>query len=85
MNETSLIAYWKGRTSRLFSAQQVKVLSNLELLGPATRAEIARRTGLRVSAVCGRVNELIKAGIVEEFTRVPDPDTLRPVWALRVK
>lgn len=85
MNETSLKAYWQGRTGKQFSAQALQVLSNLELCGPATRAELARRTGLRLSAICGRVNDLMKAGVVEEFGKVPDPDTLREVWAVKIK
>ena len=85
MNETSLEAYWHGRTNKQFSKQAAQVLDNLNVYGPATRAELARRTGFKLSAICGRVNELITIGVVEEKYKVPDPDTLRNVWAVSVK
>jgi predicted transcriptional regulator len=34
-----------------------------------TRSEISDKTGMRLSSVCGRVNELIKAGMLEEGGR----------------
>ena len=34
-----------------------------------TRAEIAQRTGMRDSSVCGRVNELLGAGLLVEQER----------------
>lgn len=85
MNETSLEAYWHGRTNKQFSKQAAQVLDDLNIHGPATRSELARRTGFKLSAICGRVNELITIGLVEEAFKVPDPDTLRNVWSVRVK
>lgn len=85
MNETSLEAYWHGRTNKQFSKQAAQVLDNLHVFGTATRAELARRTGFKLSAICGRVNELITIGVVEEKYRMPDPVTLRKVWAVGVK
>lgn len=40
-----------------------------------TRKEIAQKSGIRLSAVCGRIAELIKAGIVDELERRPDLHT----------
>jgi len=40
------------------------VLTAILLHHPITRAELAKHTGLRLSSVCGRVNELIKKGYV---------------------
>lgn len=85
VNETSLAAYWSERTSGRISTQQAQVLDNLNIDGPATRTELARRTSLRVSCICARVHELIQLGIVEEHCKVPDPDTLKTVWAVRIK
>ena len=85
MNETSIEAYWYGRTSKKFSKQAAQVLDDLNINGPATRVELARRTGFRLSAICGRVNELIGLGLAEEAFKVPDPDTLRNVWAIKIK
>ena len=39
--------------------------------GGFTRAELAERTGLRLSSVTGRVHELISSGVIEEFSRRP--------------
>ena len=85
MNETSIEAYWYGRTSKKFSKQAAQVLDDLNINGPATRAELARRTGFRLSAICGRVNELLDMKLVEEAFKVPDPDTMRNVWAVKIK
>lgn len=84
VNKTSLAAYWSERTGGRIESRQAQVLDNLNIDGPATRAELARRTGLRLSCICGRVNELLSKKLVEEYAKVPDPDTLKNVWALRL-
>lgn len=85
MNETSLAAYWHGRTNRRFSTQAAQVLDNLNVDGPGTRAELAERTGLRLSAICGRVNELLARDLIEEFDKVTDPTSQKRVWKLRIR
>lgn len=84
MNETSLEAYWYGRTSKQFSKQAAQVLDSLNVDGPGTRAELSVRLGLRLSAICGRVRELIDLGILREFDKVMDPDTKKRVWKVRI-
>ena len=84
-NETSLAAYWHGRTNRQFSTQAAQVLDNMNVAGPATRAELAERTGLRLSAICGRVNELLARDLIEEFDKVTDPTSQKRVWKLRIR
>lgn len=44
-----------------------------------TRAELAVKTGLRLSSVCGRVNELIALGQLKTVGRAYDPNTNRNV------
>ena len=85
MNETSLEAYWHVRTNKQFSKQAAQVLDYLHINGPTTRAELARRTRFRLSSICGRVNELMGLGLVEEAFKVPDPHTLRNVWTVKIK
>jgi len=85
MNETSLQAYWSEKLSHRFEVREAQVMDNLNIDGPATRKELARRTGLSLSSICGRVYSLIKEGFVEEYAKVPDPDTLKNVWAVRIK
>lgn len=52
--------------------------------GDYTRAELAERTGLRLSSVCGRVNELLERGAVQERSRRPCSITGVSAHALRL-
>lgn len=85
VNETSLQAYWHGRTMRHFSTQAAEILDDLYVYGPASRAKIAERLGFRMSAVCGRVNELLARDLIEEFDKVTDPTSGKRVWVLRIR
>lgn len=85
MNETSLQAYWSERLAFRLTAKQTQVLDDLYFNGPATRAQLEQRTKLKLCCVCGRVNELLKAGAIEEFEKVTDEETHKKVWNLRVK
>jgi predicted transcriptional regulator len=53
-------------SGRLGKTRQA-VLDALRGCGPLTRHELADVTGLPLSSVCGRVNELIKAGEAQEL------------------
>jgi len=35
----------------------------------ATREELAEQTGIRLASICGRVNELLRVGLVQEDGR----------------
>lgn len=67
--DSSLIAYDKVRENGKLPAQQQKIV---DFLGwwpgfDFTRKEINARTKIELSSVCGRVNELIKRGVLEEM------------------
>lgn len=47
-----------------------------------TRCEIATTTGIRINAVCGRVHELVKAGLLKENEKRACEITGRVVHAL---
>jgi hypothetical protein len=49
---------------------------------PLTRAELAAKTGLRLSSVCGRCNELLKAGRIFVSGTALDEETNRNVEIL---
>lgn len=85
MNETSLQAYWSERLAFRLSAKQSQILDDLYINGPATRAQLEKRTKLKLCCVCGRVNELITIGSVEEFEQVVDETSHKKVWNLRFK
>lgn len=54
------------RVQQRVPKQQAVILRALQLNGPATRQDLSERTGLPLASVCGRVNELVKAGAVIE-------------------
>jgi DNA-binding MarR family transcriptional regulator len=67
---TSLAAYGDLQADGKLQPQQQIVLNSIARHGAMTREEIAHFTGLRLSAVCGRVNALIDAGhLVERGTK----------------
>ena len=67
VRETSLEAHRKLKSSGKLTAQQEVVMTWMRnLIGDATRSEIERGTGLKINAVCGRVNELIALGELRE-------------------
>lgn len=85
MNRDTLQAYWSERLAFRLTQKQAIVLDELCINGPATRAQLEQRTKLKLCCVCGRVNELITLGAVEEFDEVLDESTNKRVWNLRIK
>ena len=65
----SIAAYEKHIESGKQATQWMKIYTFLGSQLPLTRSEISEFTGMRMSSVCGRVNELIKAGMVIELDR----------------
>lgn len=51
-----------GRTSK----RRAEIFRAIKFYPGKTRGELAEITGLRLSTICGRVNELMKAGAVIE-------------------
>ena len=67
---TSLAAYRSLQDTGKLSPQEQTVLEALSRFGGMTREELAHNTGMRLSAVCGRVNALIAAGkLIERGTK----------------
>ena len=65
---TSAIAYREHRDSGKIGFQHRQVLANMQLEPGRTysRRELAERTRMELSSICGRVNELIAIGMLEE-------------------
>jgi hypothetical protein len=63
--DTSVTAYREHRDTGKLGRQASFIL---EQMGDKTysRRELARHTGLELSSVCGRVNELLAIGLLEE-------------------
>ena len=65
---TSAINYREHLTSGRLGTQASQVLDFVKQLAPGqdvSRLELADAMGMRLSSVCGRVNELIAAGLLE--------------------
>lgn len=70
MAHTSLAAYRSLQAEDKLSPQERTVMASVTRFNCLTREEIAHNTGMRLSAVCGRVNALIAAGrLVERGTK----------------
>jgi hypothetical protein len=68
-------------TSKVESYSKVKAA--LET-GPKTRSQLSALTGLKLSSVCGRCNELLKLGQVQVVGRAWDSETSRNVELLQL-
>jgi hypothetical protein len=68
MSDTSLDAY-RAHTVRALSAGQRRVMDVIRPGVDFTRAEIAHASGMPLQSICGRVNELVTAGRLENGPR----------------
>lgn len=70
--DTSRDAYREHRDSGELGAQQKKIMIFFHTKGGEhTRSELAEKVPMRLSSVCGRVNELIEMGYLTEGARRP--------------
>ena len=70
VKETSRKAYHELREADALGKQQRIVLQALRW-GDLTRNEVAEVTGLRVSSVCGRVNDLVAIRMADVAGKFP--------------
>ncbi len=84
MKEQSNKAYRALKGAGALPPMQALVLGCVGMNGVMTRAEIAAHTGMRLSSVCGRVNELIDRKLLEEFGTVKDKVSGKEVGTVRV-
>ena len=85
LKDTSLAAFWSERLNFRLQPKEAAIYDDLHIHGPATRADLVKRTGLKINCICGRVNHLLALGVIEEFEKVTDPETNKQVWKLRCK
>ena len=81
----SIEAYAKHIESGKQATQWMKIYAFLGSQLPCTRSEISRFTGIRMSSVCGRVNELIKGGLIQEHGRRQCDVTSEPAHPVGIK
>ncbi len=89
---TSLTSYRQHVMSGRSSSQQAQILACLiEQEVPLSRRQIKVLTGLEINAVTGRVNTLLKSGLIQVAFEAEDPETervveyLEPVWPVPVQ
>lgn len=76
IEQMSLKAYYKFSENGYFSRQEKIIIGVLDSFPyPLTYQQIAERGKLRLSSVCGRMNDLKKKGIVEKHGHVINPYT----------
>lgn len=70
MRDTSLAAHHQHSVSGAMLSQRQFILKFLQDNGSRTRQQISDVTGIPINAVCGRVNELLKQGLVTDSQKV---------------
>ncbi len=85
VRDTSIQAFWSEKLGFRIGKQAARVLDELNIHGPGTRADLSKRCDLKINVICGRVNQLMKAGFIEECGKVEDQSTHKQVYLLRVK
>ncbi|WP_395652540.1 MarR family transcriptional regulator [Brevundimonas sp.] len=81
--DTSIYAY-RSLTVGDLSKGQAAVMRVIGERTDHTRAEIAARAGIPLQSVCGRVNELIAAGLLEHGPRRLCSRTKNPANPVRL-
>lgn len=71
----SLQAYWDLRDSGQLTKRQTEVFDAIAEHGPMTREEIAKATGMKEGSADGRVNEMVKKGVLVEVSSKINPVT----------
>lgn len=84
VSTTSVGSYRELVRSGNATNQQFLIINAMQQGVSYSRREIARMTGLEINAVCGRVDELIKAGAVVECPARLDPVTRRRVQTVEL-
>lgn len=74
VTDTSRMAYHQLRDEKRLQPMQTKVLDALRS-GAMTRKQLRDSTGMELSSVCGRVNSLLAAGLIELHGEAKDPET----------
>ena len=73
IRQTSLDAF--TRYEEVLQEQEIKVYEHIIKNNGITRNEIAEETGVKISSVCGRVNNMLELGIIFEGEKKEDKYT----------
>jgi hypothetical protein len=78
VSKTSLMAYWALRDAGELPEKERIVYEAVKRLGPMTREQIASVTSMKEGAVAGRVNSLVKRGMLVSHSVIINKVTLKP-------
>jgi len=65
--ETSVMAYKEHRATGKVGSQAMYIFETMGFNKDYSRREIVQITGLELSSVCGRINEMLQSGMIEEL------------------
>lgn len=64
IRDSSLLAYTTLSESGVLGEQSLRILKLLSMYSCSTNMELSRRSGIMINAVSGRMNDLVKRGLV---------------------
>jgi len=80
--ETSVISYHEHKDTGKVGKQAQLILNKMAFGENYSRRELIKVTGLELSSICGRVNELLQIGLLKELEQRPcsvTKKTINPV------
>ena len=81
MQSTKAQSLQQSQTSKSKSYTTIKLALST---GPQSRSQLASATGLKLSSICARCNELLKVGDVSVAGKTFDQETNRNVETLKL-
>jgi Fic family protein len=67
--ETSVMAYKEHRSTGKVGSQAMYIFETMGFNKDYSRREIVQITGLELSSVCGRINEMLQSGMLKEVSQ----------------
>lgn len=84
VSDTSRQAYYEHEDEGKIGKQCRLILSKMRKGKDYSRREIAKEFGLELSSVCGRVNELLAIGLLQELESRPCKVTNKTIHPVRL-
>lgn len=80
---TSIEAYEEHKNSGKVGVQAMSIFNAMDTGKDYSRRELARLTGIELSSVCGRVNEMLHLGLLTESEKRPCSVTHKQINPVR--
>jgi len=85
VSDTSIEAYIEHKESGKIGKQASYILNSLQDGKSYSRRELANKFNLELSSVCGRVNELLAEGLLEETEKRSCEMTGKTIHPIKIK